>query len=499
MGTAADAAKDFVAGPLAIEAGRRLLERFPLAALVEALGTAPPPDAEVLLEALERLADLKEVRDAFLADASFAAFLSQGAASPAPRIRRLVAQLVARLSLDAAGAPFLADKAFLTLVEDLLLDSETGTGEAVAKALCNATALPGPYAAIVGGDGEDSFAQRLLERLPSLPDVQRIRALHLFIALGRASPGTFAALERRGCYKEAVGAFLTEDILLKLNAVELMDALSAFEAGQDFLATSGFPERLARELVDPMNDASVRVCVLHLLGVVLMRSSSALGALLPSQEAPLAQTFVEFLESRDATEKLTALNAWSHIAVHAGGLSFFLRWPAAMRTIVAALASHHQEVCKGAMACWASLLEHWAEPMQVDSNGVSDNSPTQLWEIAEREIVPMALKNLRAKPFPEAREQTWRLLAALVRSKSAARQALSAEETRDLLLDFKSETKAAARIAKHNFVCTIVNQQGDLITNFLDEGVGKLLREYSRQGPHWQPREAQVDVADMGA
>merc|ERR1712048_1387104 len=82
-----------------------------------------------------------------------------------------------------------------------------------------------------------------------------------------------------------------------------------------------------------------------------------------------------------------------------------------------------------------------------------------LWILAEQRLVPMVLNNIKGKPFPDVRIICWQLLAVLVKSRAAAQRVLPAEEIRELLLDFTSEGNSNARIAKHEFVVSLVQHQ----------------------------------------
>jgi len=135
--------------------------------------------------------------------------------------------------------------------------------------------------------------------------------------------------------------------------------------------------------------------------------------------------------------------------------------------------------------------------MDVDGSGMGPSA--LLWDIAGKEILPLALKNLAGKPFPEVRTHTWRLLAALSRSRSLAQRALTSEQMRDLLFDFTSEQNSKARIGKHDFVCALMQYHGNWLVSLLDEDTERILTEYARQGPHWVPPVAAAAVADQNA
>lgn len=500
MATAADAAREFATGPQVIEAVQLLLNRFPLPALCEALAKARPDEEDHLLATLERLAEFEQVRDSFLSD-KVVIFLQQGANANDPRICGLVAKLLSRLAKGGETAiARLANLGLLDACEHLILVEETATAEAAGRVLCAALQSPAGSGAVLGNDGGAAgVVERLHGRLRSLPDVQRIRALHLFVDLGRTSTDAFVALERRGIYREVLGAFLTEDILLKLNAVELMDALGSFPAGQDFLTHQGIPDQLAQDLCDPMCDGSVRLCVVRLLGFVLRRAPEQLSRLLPNREAPLAQTIAGLVESTDPAERLCSLNAWANISMHSAGLAFFLQWEGRLQTLLALVTCSQNEVCKGAMSAWAMVLQDRPPPSANAAAGkrIDESPDLELWEVAEKRLLPLVLKNLKAKPFPDVRSHVWHLLALLARSRYAAQQAVPSAEVRDLLLDFTSETTSDARIAKHTFIVALLTNHADWLGAFLDEKVEKVLAEYARQGPHWVPRQAAAMVGDQ--
>lgn len=111
--------------------------------------------------------------------------------------------------------------------------------------------------------------------------------------------------------------------------------------------------------------------------------------------------------------------------------------------------------------------------MDVDGSGVG--ASVSLWDTAGKQILPLALKNLAGKPFPEVRCHSWRLLAALSRSRPLAQRALTSEQMRDLLFDFTSEQNSMARIAKHDFASALLQFHGDWLLSLLDEDTEKIL------------------------
>merc|ERR1711884_100103 len=226
--------------------------------------------------------------------------------------------------------------------------------------------------------------------------------------------------------------------------------------------------------MDPTCDDSVLLCVVRLLGFVIRRSPATLPSLLHGREAPLAQTIAGLLETADHTKRLCALNAWANISTTQTGLAFFLQWEGRLQTLLALAGSPQNEVCKGAMAAWAVVLQDRQPPTTSNGGrvtGTEEAPELQLWCVAEQRLLPTVLRNLTGKPFPDVRYHVWHLLALLCQSRAAAQQVVPSEELRDLLLDFTSETNSDARIAKHTFVKSLVRYHSDWLGAFLDEKV----------------------------
>lgn len=445
-----------------------------------------------LLTALERLSEFAELREGFYAE-PVVGFLRQGAESRDPHVRAVVAKLLGRLVKEGgeAGVARLAAHGLLEASEALLLDDDTGTAEAAAAIVRDVMRYE------AWREHALAAVDRLRAGLRGMGDVQSIRVLHLFVEIGKGCDEAFKAMEARGAYRQVLDTFSTEDILLKMNAVELMDALASFPAGQDYIGRECVPEQLVQNLTDPMCDDSVRMCIVRLLGLVLRRSPETMPRLLPERGAPLAQHMAGMLESSgtDTTARLTALNAWANISANDPGLMFFLQWEGRLNAILSHVSSPNNEVCKGALAAWAVVLEDRPPLVPGQSaGGAGLAARAALWEVAERRLLPAVLRNLTAKPFADVRFHCWHVLALLARSRSVAQAALPSTEMQELLLDFGSETESAARIAKHAFVQALCQYNGEWLVGFLSEQVTEMLTEYAKQSPHWAPRVERATV-----
>eukprot|EP00971_Amphidinium_carterae_P107010 2119501-Amphidinium_carterae.1 len=197
---AAEAARHFISGPSDLTAAQDFLASYPLPVLCEVLAQATQEDADPLESALERLADFEEVRQLLL-NAELLDQLKLGATATSARIRKLVATLVRRLSHNEAGAQELLSAGLYDACEQLLLDDDTGVGEAAVRALCHAIVLPAGWQAVLGEEDSSACIAGRLQCLSDVPDVQRIRVLCFFVDLGRKSRKAFDVLAERGAFK----------------------------------------------------------------------------------------------------------------------------------------------------------------------------------------------------------------------------------------------------------------------------------------------------------
>jgi len=481
------AATEFVRGPQVVEAARALLERAPVPELCNALKTSATQDSEILIDAIEKVTVFEEVRASLLCPEIFALAL-QGASSPDGRVRRLVASLVSVLCEKEDALSQLAEGGVLSAAGTLLTDADLSVGEKAKVVLQRAVRCPaGLDVCFKGGDSGTGIVGGLQSLVPNANDEIKFRILSLYVGLGSASNEAFALLEERGCYDQVLAAFFTDDLLLKLNTVQLVEELASYEAGQGFVGRKGVPNLLEKELVEAFDD-SIKLCVVRLLGIVVGKNPAAMTALLPSTSAPLAQAVAELLAKRDLTQRLCGLNAWIDIGAHSEGIGFLLGWSENLELVTDFVGSPQNEVFKASSAGWCDVLRH--------GPGIDPDGPqAKLWRHADEKLVPLVLKNLVGKPFPDSRAMTWRLLATLVlHSKAVAISILGSDEVREILLDFSSEQNWEARVAKYEFVAALCKAQGEWLGHFLEEAVVKIIRDWDKNGPSYIPWEAAAAV-----
>lgn len=487
MAAVIPAATEFVRGPQVLEAANALLEQAPIPALCSALQASSSQDSEILIDAIEKVTVFEEIRASLLCPEIFA-LAQQGASSPDGRVRRLVASLVYVIAEKEEALTLLAEGGVLTAAGLLLADSDLGVAEKAKVVLRRAVRCSaGHEVCFVGGDSNRGIVGVLQNLVPDANDDVKFRILSLFVALGKESNQAFVVLEEWGCYDQVLGSFLTDDLLLKLNAVQLVEELASYEAGQGFVGRKGVPQLLEKELVEAFDD-SIRLCVIRLLGIVISRNPGAMPTLLPNTAAPLAQAVSECLQRKDLTQRLCGLNAWMDIAAHTEGLRFLIAWRDMLDIVTNLVASPQNEVCKAASAGWTDILRR--------GPGVDPDGPeAKLWLYADEKLVPLVLQNLSGKPFPDQRPFTWRLLAMLVlHSRAVAISILGSDEIRDILLDFGSEQNWDSRVAKHEFAAALCKSQGEWLQHFLEEAVVKIITDWGRNGPSYIPYDAAAAV-----
>ncbi|CAD7942143.1 unnamed protein product [Amoebophrya sp. A25] len=355
---------------------------------------------------------------------------------------------------------------------------------------------------VEGQDGEDKENE----------DVIWFRFLQLAADLARtrnvAIPGGLEAV---------AAAYFTEDILLKLNAVEFWNQLGESAVGRAFLLTNGLPDRIAAELADDatlsLDDRVAPTCVLYLAFIVaqnedkllveqqatggapstttttgaaagstttMKQSSSMLKRYFHPVLKPWVERFLEAPASAGEVPKLVALRVFGQLAASVADETFFEQelqtsfaplWRLAAQD---ALLGTNMERCKLALVQWIAIASRF---------------PSRARHVLEPLVSHVLPEKTDLRPF------AYQLLARMSRDSNLALQLLQAESVRALLLDFGSETTHDARMEKHGFVRALLGRPDgnaqealqhdqDVASRVLDEKAYATLAEYADKGPY---------------
>lgn len=112
-------------------------------------------------------------------------------------------------------------------------------------------------------------------------------------------------------------------------------------------------------------------------------------------------------------------------------------------------------------------------------------------------ILPHALSLMEKKPFADVRISTYTLLRSLLVFPATC--TLVCTQHRDHIVNFESEENYPAKVAKHNFVCSLIITYPDVVKQLLGKHDVEVLTVYSNTGPFYKPTEEIQKIEDVAA
>jgi len=427
--------EEFLNKPLIIENAKLFLQSCPMHQLLE---NASEPQA---VEVLERLFYFEEIRNSMIANQEIASlFRNFGFQN-----RQLFFDVLLKMQDD------IGDDLQLW---DLIVES-IGQSDLALHSLASKLALKGPV---------ESFTTQIYPRLrqikPSVSDEIRFRILQL--GLDASKKGAVVD----DIYGWILEEFFTDDVLLKLNSIELLGQLGHFPQGIEYIRKVNVEQKLIAEL-DNCFDQTLEVTIVRLLALLARTDSKILSVLKPRLHAYL---------DGDAIGRATALYAFGHLLN--GEQEEILQWPW-IESCMKAISGTHDEIAKEALAAWISGIPFLArvKPELIDE--------------ALLEVVKCI-----SKPYPDLRSFAWQFLEITVKQGliDTQKKILGFDVMRENLLDFSKEMIYEPKVAKHGFVIALSNLPW--IGEFLTPELHQVLVAYAKGGPFYTPLNSKVEISE---
>ena len=407
----------------------------------------------------------------------------KGAAAPASPAEELVPVLELFLRLQSAQNRFLLLKPvfegewFWLLTGDSIKVAELATELVCADGVWNRVSGIIPKLGQVVGEKCGGGATTA----GAYDDIVRFRFLHLVSELAARHecvvPNGFAKIAE---------SFFTEDILVKLNAIEVFQTLNRSTAGQRFLfEEAGLPERIANELADPMSSSLdpriAPICVLFLSHVIRQRPDPYLGKFFDSVLLPLLTEFVHSSPVQYPLHKFTVVRV-------VGELGQLPDWKFLGGGEVGSPARGVFEFAKEAVLATNEELQKVSLTAWI---AITDAYPQRAAVILEHVLRVLREKGAEPRPF------CYQFLANAARSEEMAMFIIQSDQIRNLLLDFGSETTHDARVEKHRFAKELVQRRA--VRNLLEREAFDMLQAYVDKGPYNMTIvQERVAVGSMG-
>eukprot|EP00920_Eleutheroschizon_duboscqi_P011750 GHVT01028160.1.p1 GENE.GHVT01028160.1~~GHVT01028160.1.p1 ORF type:complete len:562 (-),score=146.62 GHVT01028160.1:698-2383(-) len=312
---------------------------------------------------------------------------------------------------------------------------------------------------------------------------------------GKRPRGTlFKALAGRGVFDEIIQLSYIDDLLVKLNAVELIKELARSPEGLQFLIDVKLGAQLVQDVQTYAGDDVICFPLMHTLTSMIELNPQLSVDLLSADNYVLLYTLKTMLSPTpwDATRLATGIGCWANLCVNESSYNLMLSVDSSCCHEAANLLKTTDGPLWGAAAAaWTHVLEK-APLCVLESSSV--------WEVLQKHVAPQALVDLKSRPFSEARQACYDLLRGLCRLPKLLHLIFSDEMLRRFLVDIHSEQGVEARVAKHKFSSFATARYANELLEFLDASYVRELQAFAAGGAFYcPPGSAAASVGDMAA
>lgn len=403
--------------------------------------------------------------------------LIDAADSGSALLRRLLVQQLGKLiDRGRPGVELAIEANLYRLLPGLLGDPDVGVASDAAKALVASLCVP---------QGCEAFSspacfQALISHAASRNEMVKVRAFALFVEAGRKSEEIFNEMVNRGAFTVLLNAFATDDLLLKISLVSLIEQLASYPAGAKYLATSAIPRRLISELADESLDETSRVSLVHAVAEVIKQRPEIAAEMFQVEDGVLARTLADFQHSvpstpQEKSELCCAIAAWGSIASSPLGYAAVQKAVPVVGANVGGHFTGETDVANLAMDAWSNVLNSLPDPLAPDVIA------------AVVSLVEPACSTHVSRPFGESRAHSYPLLTALCRSRRAVQTIMGSEDIRRCLVDPFSDDSSDAKYAKNAFLKRLVADHLDWLGSVIEEGYLTKLKKFADAGPFYVP------------
>jgi hypothetical protein len=406
----------------------------------------------------------------------FLPFLTEAVKSPSERLRVLVVQTFSFAELaDLLNS--------WELVMSVFRDEDTGVSERMGKILLGVYSKSGV---------SSGLPEKLLQYYgchSEMNEVDQFRFLWLLVEMGKLNPDSFDLF--RSSFDSVTKSFLeSDDVLLKLSSLGLIEGLASFDAGRRYLAASNLLPALANELSHPDVDSTTVISlVLTLAGVVSVMgddSHQSVWSVLDSPSSPFQNIITRFAISPLSAERMCAFKAIATLATGADTSrvikGFLDRNWRTMQEIQRAMVDTDVEVINTAIDTVFMIVKHW------------ERNPFMESASSQESLVNTILTTFNRHPFTDCRCLVYALVSVMVTKEELTESAFgqlfsSTSSVRKSIVDFQiGEANFEARKAKWNLVKAIMEsaERTDL-QRFLSREEIQNLTSLAENGPTWNP------------
>ena len=384
-------------------------------------------------------------------------YLLEAVRSPSDRLRAIVSTVVSHFDKSV-----LPTETQFNILMVLLSDEETGIAVKADRTLF---------------DWVKQFPQlgsRLVsyyeENKSSMNETVQFRFLTICINLGEISESLFSVFIP--IFLQIVQIFKTDDILLKLGSLTLIELLSKYSYGQEFLTSSNMLNILEPELLS--NDSTTVITVLLTMASIVGDNEKVLKKMLPIIQ--------QFIISSNSVERICAMKVLTLISCES-----FLRanWKLFDQVVYAITDFTDIEIINAALDTVCQVIKNWDRNVLLESAA------------AQHRLADQLLTTFQRHPFPESRALVYAALAHMVHSglvDSVMDKLFKdpASVIRRAIVDATSETRdLSARAAKCDLVRVLVREK---MTRYFGPDEVADLERFAKLGLQYVPAKQRDEL-----
>ncbi|PPS95343.1 26S proteasome non-ATPase regulatory subunit 5, partial [Cryptosporidium hominis] len=473
----------FLASPLCKESYNELSNAISIIGLLELLlNSNTMDDITLITEVLKRLTILGVLDDAIFDIPNAIEMLEKGSKSQTECIRLLVAFILNSLSMNELKCKKACEKGFFSVLGLLLRDIDISIGESASKTLKSISKSNPEFVY------DQNLINKLLENFKSLKDETRLRIIDTYISIGSVSEDLFNKCQEKGeFYSLALKEYFTEDILLKLVSMKLLEDLGEYNWGVKFIINNSTPELLIDDLNNPMFDDEIKISIVYLLSKMVNNNPELSQKILTMSNNSFIQTFKEFMGSynsiscsEDYLKSVCAINCWGLFASNLISFQNLMNvWEDSFHLMLKLVSNSKSEISLSSLNSWVTFFE------SKDINQILNQTKTTfgLKQSIETQLLPIIISDLISKPFPENRTLIYRILTLMIPYFSnIISNLISNSKIRDILLNPNSDSNKDILYIKYDLVKQMVKYDQNTISNIPDPNFSSSLQEYVKVG-----------------
>ncbi|EAK87501.1 26S proteasome regulatory complex, subunit PSMD5 [Cryptosporidium parvum Iowa II] len=488
----------FLASPLCKESYNELSNVISIIGLLELLlNSNTMDDITLITEVLKRLTILGVLDDAIFDIPNSIEMLEKGSRSQTECIRLLVAFILNSLSMDELKCKKACEKGFFSVLGLLLRDIDISIGESASKTLKSISKSNPEFVY------DQNLINKLLENFKSLKDETRLRIIDTYISIGSVSEDLFNKCQEKGeFYSLALKEYFTEDILLKLVSMKLLEDLGEYNWGVKFIINNSTPELLIDDLNNPMFDDEIKISIVYLLSKMVNNNPELSQKILTMSGNSFVQTFKEFMGSynsiscsEDYLKSVCAINCWGLFASNLISFQNLMNvWEDSFHLMLKLVSNSKSEISLSSLNSWVTFFE------SKDINQILNQTKTTfgLKQSIETQLLPIIISDLISKPFPENRTLIYKILTLMIPYFSnITSNLISNSKIRDILLNPNSDSNKDILYIKYDLVKQMVKYDQNTINNIPDPNFSSSLQEYVKVGPFYKSSSAEMQIQDI--